>query len=42
MDQSLIEKKNKQNLDKLNNIINDYEVKLDNRVNQVISDVVHS
>lgn len=40
MEQSLLQKKNKQNIVKLNNIINEYETKLDNRVNQVISEVI--
>lgn len=39
MDQILLEKKNKQNIDRLNSIINDYQNKLDQRVNLVINEV---
>lgn len=39
MDQTVADRKNKQNLSKLNSIIDDYEAKLDARVNQVIADV---
>jgi hypothetical protein len=36
IEQTLRDKKNKQNIGKLNSIINDYESKLDNRVDQVV------
>ena len=39
MEQILLEKKNKQNIDRLNSIIHEYEHKLDNRVNLVINEV---
>jgi hypothetical protein len=37
MEQSLLERKNRQNITKLNSIINEYEAKLDSRVDQVVS-----
>jgi len=41
MDKTLLERKNKQNMNKLTSIINDYEAKLDARVNQVVSEVLN-
>ena len=35
----IMDKKNKQNLDRLNSIIHEYEAKLDKRTNQVITEV---
>ena len=39
MDQSILDKKNRNNIEKLNSIIHDYQAKLDSRVNQVIAEV---
>ena len=39
MEQTLLERKNRQNINKLNSIISEYEAKLDSRVDQVVSEV---
>lgn len=40
MESAIAERRNKQNLNKLNSFIEEYEVKLDQRVDQVISEVL--